>query len=116
VSEWDWLPIAGAHLNKHATGFMADDVVKVFPGAVTKEDAYLTVRDASGKAQMVPAPPTPPWQDPDGGPGSPRTETRLIEKTQEFKDLQYVCLADALPTLWGAVQKLIQEVEALKQK
>ena len=113
VSNWDWLPIAGVRAEKHATGFMADDVAKVFPQAVTKEDRYLTVRDAAGKPQMTSVVEQSNWTPPDGQP-APRAETRQTEKTQQFKDMQYVSTAEMLPTLWAAVQRLAKEVEDLR--
>jgi hypothetical protein len=40
-------------------------------------------------------------------------EQVVVPKTQQFKDLQRVALTEGLPVLWGAVQWLIQQVEAL---
>lgn len=111
VSRWAWQPIAGVRRDKHVTGFMADDVKKVFPKAVKEADEYLTMRDAEGKPEMVTvSEQAEPLDDEDA---KPRTETRLMEKTTEFKGLQRVELTEALPTLWGAVQRLIQMQDEL---
>lgn len=116
VSQWDWLPIAGAHQDKHEIGFMSDDVKKVFPGAVTEADEFLTVRDADGQAEMTTVT-EPVWTPPDQeAPAGSRTQTRMVEKTVEIKGLKRVALSQAVPTLWGAVQQLISRIEELEKQ
>lgn len=117
VSRWAWQPIAGAHPDKHVTGFLADDVKKVWPKAVTAHDEFLPVLGSDGKPEMTSVT-SPAWkpENTNEAAAAATPTTRLIEKTTEIKDLQYVSLTEALPTLWGAVQKLIQKNEELEKR
>lgn len=111
VSKWKWLPISG-HEGQE-TGFMAEDVEKVFPHAVTKSDEWLTVRDSEGKPEMTAV---SEIVEPLNETEQRHVEQRVAEKTQEFKGLCRVAMNEAIPTLWGAVQRLIQMNEELREQ
>jgi hypothetical protein len=74
VSRWTWGDMAGVRLDKHVTGWLADDVEKVWPKSVTTSDTY------------------------------------------RIKQAKHVAMEDALPTLWGAVQKILERLEKLEEK
>lgn len=108
VHRWHWQPIAGNKRDRHVTGFLSDNVKKIFPKAVTAHDENLSVRDEEGNLEMItvslPA---------DEENSRPYPEAYQVPKTIEIKGLQRVTLTEILPTLWGAVQALIQKVEQL---
>jgi len=88
VNRYKYKDFTGAHNDKHVTGFLADDVEKVFPKAVSKLDRYFPVLDENGK----------------------------VEKEIFLEDVKHITMTEATPTLWGAMQKLIERVEILEAK
>jgi len=121
VSRWAWQPIAGAHPDRNVTGFMAEDLAKVFPKSVTKLDTRLPIRDAQGQLQMIAPPVRAPRPRPKGAQPTEEfvpteTEPPRVPKMQEFKGLQYVQPTELLPTLWGAVQRLIEKNDELERR
>lgn len=77
----------------HITGFIADEFEKVFPKAVIKKDQKFPILDENGD----------PVVDEDGKP-----------KMEEIKDCASIDMSQVVPTLLGAVQKLMEKVETLE--
>jgi len=77
----------------HLTGFIADEFEKVFPKAVIKKDQKFPILDENGD----------PVVDEDGKP-----------KMEEIKDCASIDMSQVVPTLLGAVQKLMEKVETLE--
>lgn len=122
VSRWGWRPIAGRRRDRHVTGFLSDDIVKVFPKAVVLGVEALSKRDADGnvikktvkrgvitKHDEHDQAHIPPLE------GEESYDWEVPDR-EIFRDFKRVELTEALPTLWGAVQKLIQRIEALETK
>lgn len=76
----------------HLTGFIADEFGEVFPKAVIKRDQKYPVLDENGDPVIE-----------DGKP-----------KLQEIKDCASIDTSQVVPTLLGAVQKLMAKVEKLE--
>ena len=76
VHRWEWIDRAGAHPDKHVTGFLSSSVKGTFPKSVTK--------------------------------GRHEHEGIVLN------DAEYVTMTEGLPTLWGAVQALLDRVEELE--
>ena len=101
VSRFKYKDFTGTHLDVHRTGFMADDVEKVFPKAVAVADETFPVLDEKGNKvyeQEV---------DEKGNPV-------MKEKTFVMKDVKSIAMEMAIPTLWGAVQELTKRIESLE--
>ena len=101
VSRFKYKDFTGTHLDVHRTGFMADDVEKVFPKSVATADETFPVLDEEGNKvyeQEV---------DEEGNPV-------MKEKTFVMKDVKSIAMEMAIPTLWGAVQELTKRVESLE--
>lgn len=113
VHRWHWQPVAGFRRDRHVTGFLSGELKKVWPHRVMEADEYLVVRDADGNpvyktvTEVV---------EPDEDGGMPEVETRQIQETVKIERLARVELTEVLPTLWGAVQRLIQKNEALEKQ
>jgi len=88
VNRYKYKDFTGAHNDKHVTGFLADDVEKIFPKAVSKLDRTFPVLDENGE----------------------------VEKEIFLEDVKHITMTEATPTLWGAMQKLIERVEILEAK
>lgn len=120
VSRWAWQPIAGAHNDRNVTGFLAEDIAKLFPKSVTRMDTSLPVRDENGNRQMVQPSRRPPRKlgppEENGDTGDTGDKPPLVPKTQKFEGLCYVQPTELLPTLWGAVQRIIQQIEELQKQ
>lgn len=78
--------------DQHLTGFIADEFEKVFPKATIKRDQKFPVLDENGDPVIE-----------DGKP-----------KLQEIKDCASIDTSQVVPTLLGAVQKLMEKVERLE--
>ena len=101
VSRYKYKDFTGTHLDVHRTGFMADDVEKVFPKSVAIADETFPVLDEEGNKvyeQEV---------DEEGNPV-------MKEKTFVLEDVKSIAMEMAIPTLWGAVQELTKRVESLE--
>lgn len=118
VRRWGWRGFMGNRPDRHVTGFIADDVEKVFPKSVDEQDMLLPVYE-NGKPKMrrfrqleegqeEEQPPDP--NDPNYEPDKEEPEMFLM------KHMKSLTMDQGLPTLWGAVQRLIQRVEELEEK
>lgn len=101
ITRYKYKDFVGTKLDKHVTGWMADDVEKVFPKAVQLTDEQYPMLDENGQRIMENI------ERPDG-----TTEER--PKMFTLKDVKSITMTEALPTLWGAVQALLQRVEYLE--
>lgn len=109
VSRYKYKDFTGVHLDVHRTGFMADDVEKVFPKAVIIADRTFPVLDEDGNKvyeQVV---------DKKGNPVVDEKGNPVMKvKTFVMEDVKTIAMEMAIPTLWGAVQELSKMVESLK--
>ena len=119
VSRFKYKEFTGNHIDKHRTGFLADDVEKVFPKAVSYCDETFPELDEDGNKIMVPE------LDEEGNPvyetvvseGGEEVQQQVMrEKTFVLKDVKSIAVQDAIPTLWGAVQELTKRLEILENK
>jgi hypothetical protein len=85
VKRFSWRPGYGDSPDKHLTSWIAQDVEKVFPKSVTEKDEMFKVPDDNGG------------------------EVEVL-----LKDVKSTTMSEALPTLWGAVQRLIEKNEQLE--
>jgi hypothetical protein len=102
LHRYKYKAFTGTHLDTHVTGFLADDVEQVFPKAVQASNQSFLVLDANGNQIME--------TFTDQGVSHERP------KTFQMKDVKDITMTEALPTLWGAVQKLAAVVEAQAQR
>lgn len=109
VSRYKYKDFTGTHIDVHRTGFMADDVEKVFPKAVIIADRTFPVLDEDGNKvyeQVV---------DKKGNPVVDKEGNPVMKvKTFVMEDVKTIAMEMAIPTLWGAVQELSKMVESLK--
>jgi len=106
VKRYKYKNFYGNTHDKHVTGFIADDVEKVFPKSVEKNDCTFPLLDENGDKQYE----TVKLEETDED-GNTVTKTKEVLKTFEMKDLKSLNMAEFLPTLWGAVQSLIKKNE-----
>ena len=111
VSRYKYKDFTGKHIDKHVTGFRADDVEKVFPKSVSISDQYFPVLDEHGEKTYEDVEETIANED-----GTTTTSTRKIEKMFLMEDVKDITMTEAIPTLWGAVQELMQKVERLERE
>jgi hypothetical protein len=113
IMRYKYKDFTGTHLDKHVTGFMAEDVEKVFPKAVSKTDQYFPVLDENSE---------PVFEDieeevkdiAEDGTETTRVETRSVAKMFLMKAVKDITMTEAIPTLWGAVQYLLNRIETLE--
>ena len=109
VSRYKYKAFTGSHIDTHVTGFMADDVEKVFPKSVFVSDEIFNELDEDGE---------PVYELRKSADGEPVLDNNghpiLDKKTFTLKDVKKIAINDAIPTLWGAVQALAKRVEALE--
>jgi hypothetical protein len=135
VRRWGWRrKFMGNRQDRHVTGFIADDVERIFPKSVDVQDLEFIDHTEDGEPIMhrvviskedglphdYPEPngdegdeveeqPIDP-NDPDAPYIKDEPETITIEQAKSLT------MDQGLPTLWGAVQRLIQRVEELEAK
>ena len=128
VSRFKYKDFTGVHLDVHRTGFMADDVEKVFPKAVAIENETFPVLDEEGNKvyeQEVDEKGNPVYEqavdksgaalfNEDGSIKYDETRPVMKEKTFVMEDVKSIAMEMAIPTLWGAVQELTKRVESLE--
>lgn len=114
VSRYKYKDYVGKYQDKHVTGFLADDVEKIFPKSVSKQDRYFPVLDENGEEvyEEVTETITEPGEN---GTLVKKEVVRTVRKMFLLENVKDITMTEALPTLWGAVQALIQEVEQLKK-
>jgi hypothetical protein len=93
VRRYKYKDFYGNKHDKHVTGFIADDVEKIFPKSVTKVTQSFPLLDENGEEQ---------YETVDG---------KRTRKEFEIKDVKELTPSEILPTLWGAVQCLVQQNE-----
>lgn len=115
VTRYKFKDFVGIKLDKHVTGWLADDVEKIFPKAIQCSDEWFPELDENGNEIYE----TVTEQVPDGfdedGNEKFREETREVRKMFKLEEVKNITMTEALPTLWGAVQQLAKEIEALKE-
>ena len=130
VSRYKYKDFTGVHLDTHRTGFMADDVEKVFPKAVAKFDKTFPVLDEEGNKvyeQEVDEKGNPVYEqavdesgvalfNEDGSIKYDEAKPVMKEKTFVLEDVKTIAMQDAIPTLWGAVQELTKRLEVAEAK
>ncbi len=105
TSRYKYKPFTGTHLDGEVTGFMADDMEKVFPKCVHIADQHFPVLDENGEPVMETV------VDEATGEEREKPKTFLMENVKEIAASDQL-----LATLWGAVQYLVGEVELLKSQ
>lgn len=127
VSRYKYKNFAGTYTDVHRTGFMADDVEKVFPKEVSTHDEFYPVLDEDGNQvhEFV--------LDEDGNQvyeeerdstgellydddGNVKTKPVMKAKMFEMKDVKTIAMEGAIPTLWAAVQELSKRLKICEQK
>jgi hypothetical protein len=103
VTRYKYKNFTGMHVDEHVTGWMADDVLHVFPKAVSTSDKYFPELDEQGN------PVYEETQDEEG-------KTISREKMFLMEGVKDITMTEALPTLWGAVQALLAKVETLENE
>lgn len=130
VSRFKYKDFTGTHIDVHRTGFMADDVEKVFPKAVAKFDETFPVLDEEGNKvyeQEVDEKGNPVYEqavdesgvalfNEDGSIKYDETKPVMKEKTFVLEDVKSIAMEMAIPTLWGAVQELTKRLEVAEAK
>lgn len=128
VSRFKYKEFTGTHIDVHRTGFMADDVEKVFPKSVAIADETFPVLDEEGNKvyeQEVDEKGNPVYEqavdengvalfNEDGSIKYDETKPVMKEKTFVMEDVKSIAMEMAIPTLWGAVQELTKRVESLE--
>lgn len=115
VTRYKYKDFTGKHLDSHVTGFLADDVEKVFPKSVTKADRYFPVLDENGE-QVYEDVEEIVTELGENGQEVTKTVTKKVEKMFLMADVKDLTMTEAMPTLWGAMQALIARVEELEKK
>jgi len=103
VSRYKYKDFTGTHLDTHVTGFLAEDVEKVFPKSVTTNTEQFPLYDTDGK---------PSTETVEGADG----ETYEQPIMMTIEDVKSITMTEAVPTLWGAVQALLARVEYLESR
>lgn len=122
VKRYKYKAFTGTHLDEHRTGFMADDVEKVFPKDVMSADEYFPVLDENGEAVMeldLDENGNPQYDVvgiDEGGKEIYSTEPRMKKKMFLLEQVKTISMEMAIPTLWGAVQALTKRLQALEEK
>jgi site-specific DNA-cytosine methylase len=131
VTRYSYKPYTGIKLDKNVTGWLADDVEKVFPKAVQYNDETYPVLDEDDNKtyETIYEDGTEIVYDDivvideDGNEAivqQPREVTvskpRQVEKTFVMENVKNITMTEALPTLWGAVQRLTQIVEEQNER
>lgn len=100
VKRYKYKNFMGKYNDVHVTGWIADDVEKIFPKCVGKSDIYLPVLDENGDQVYEEI-------EKDG-------EIIKQEKTFLMKNVKDITMTEAVPTLWGAVQCLSDKIDKMQ--
>lgn len=114
ITRYKYKDFVGNYLDSNVTGWLADDVEKVFPKSVTAHDQKFYQYDKNGEAIEAEIEDTFYEINPETGEAVPYQVTRYEHVYKIIKDCKDITMTEALPTLWGAVQKLITIVEEQK--
>jgi hypothetical protein len=115
VTRYKYKDFVGEYNDKHVTGFLADDVEKIFPKSVTKHDRYYPILDENGE-QIYETVEEDIVEHNEDGQEIIRKTTRKVEKQFFLKDVKSLAMTESVPTLWGAVQCLSKQLEELKSE
>jgi len=115
VTRYKYKDFMGDYVDVHMTGFLADDVEKVFPKSVSTHDEYFPVLDENGEKTYEDIEEVITERDEDGK-DVERVKVRQVEKKFLMEDVKLLTMTEAIPTLWGAVQCLLQKVENLESE
>jgi hypothetical protein len=134
VKRFSFKPWVGSKLDKTVTGFMAADVLEVFPKAITTADRTFFEVDDDGNVIEDEIENTlfynveKPVLDPDGNntyDDDGRLITELVQEPHVQKELRTrpftiegvmaINPEEFMPQMWGALQWAIREIELLKQ-
>ncbi|PWT79180.1 MAG: hypothetical protein C5B60_00075 [Chloroflexi bacterium] len=130
VRRFRYKDFAGTYLDKHRTGWLADDVEKVFPHSVQKNDEWFPVLDEHGEPKMTTTP-SDLGEIPKAVTKANEYEAKIRQRQrieevspepvpvpEKFKieGVKSLNMDQALPTLWGAVQRMIQEIDSLERR
>ena len=104
VSRFEYKPFVEGVVDKHRTGWMADDVEKVFKNAVYRRDDTFPELDENGEKV---------YEEIELEDGT----KQKVEKRFVIKDVQHLDMTTiGLPTLWGAVQELSKLMTATQER
>lgn len=104
VSRFEYKPFVEGIIDKHRTGWMADDVEKVFKNAVYRRDDTFPELNENGEKV---------YEEIELEDGT----KQKVEKRFVIKDVQHLDMTTiGLPTLWGAVQELSKLVSNLQKE
>lgn len=104
VSRFEYKPFVEGIVDKHRTGWMADDVEKVFKNAVYRRDDTFPELDENGEKV---------YEEIELEDGT----KQKVEKRFVIKDVQHLDMTTiGLPTLWGAVQELSKLMTATQER
>lgn len=106
VTRYKYKDFVGKSRDKHVTGFLADDVEKVFPKSVSSSKKTFYEYDENGEY----------IEEPDVNEnGEPilyeNGEPQMRRKSFVMNDVKDITMTEAIPTLWGAVQSLSKTVK-----
>lgn len=115
VSRYKYKDFMGKRLDKHVTGWMADDYEKVFPKGVQMNDEVFPVLDENGEEI---------WEDEvfyttelkEDGEEYKKENVQKVRKTFTMENVKNITPSEALPTLWGAVQCLSQKIDEMQKE
>ena len=104
VSRFEYKSFVEGIVDKHRTGWMADDVEKVFKNAVYRRDDTFPELDEKGEKV---------YEEIELEDGT----KQKVEKRFVIKDVQHLDMTTiGLPTLWGAVQELSKLMTATQER
>lgn len=106
VTRYKYKDFVGKSRDKHVTGFLADDVEKVFPKSVSSSKKTFYEYDENG--EYIEEPDVDENGDPilyENG------EPQMRRKSFVMNDVKDITMTEAIPTLWGAVQSLSKTVK-----
>lgn len=132
VSRFRYKDFAGTFLDQHRTGWLADDVERVFPHSVQKSDEWFPVLDEHGEPKMTSTPAYRgeiPRAVQKASEYEKKAQSRGIEvpilppepeplQPEKFliEGVKSLNMDQALPTLWGAVQRIIQAIDDIERR
>lgn len=100
VKRYKYKDFVGKYEDIHVTGWLADDVEKVFPKCVGKTDMLFPILDENGQKIYEEI--------------EKNGKIEIEEKSFVMKDVKDITMTEAVPTLWGAVQCLAKQLEEIR--
>lgn len=114
VSRYKYKDFVGKYEDKHVTGFMASDVEKIFPKSVAENDRSFNELDENGEVvyEEIEEKSTKIVD----GEEKEFIITRKVPKQFTMEKVKDITMTEALPTLWGALQYVIEKLEKIENK